>query len=325
MSDLSYQPKTYRKDGGDTFVVAAGGQILVEPGGSVMGGNPYGGADYWVDGNVLATGDGSLNDPYLTLKEAITASNISIGDDSGYRWWARRNRIFVCGDQEIDEDLTTFPEKCDVIGFGFDLEPMPRIIGHHIIAAQPTGKAYGTRFINCGFMNDDAGEHFHFLSDHMCVEFHGCILWPLVTGSTHCIRLATSNRGFKFINSKIMVVAGGGANAIYAEAIKVEGTSQMDMEIRGSFIHGTEGIHIVASSGGYNSFIDSNIIRATDLTINDLGDEAIITRNMLISDAVAASTGAGAIVGNTSRAAGNRITCSDHLNAPWPLEGTLAG
>ena len=321
MSDATYQPKTYRKDGGDTYVIAKGGQILVEAGGIITGGNPYGAADYFVDGNVSATGDGTLNDPYLTLKEAITASNTSIGLTAN-RWWARRNRIFVCGDQEIDEDLTVFPEKCDVIGFGFDLEPMPRIIGHHIIAAQPTGKAYGTRFINCGFMNDDAGEHFHFLSDHMCVEFHGCILWPLVTGSTHCIRLASSNRGFKFINSKIMVVAGGGANAIYAEAIKVEGTSQMDMEIRGSYVHGTEGIHIVASSGGYNSIIDNNIIRATDLTINDLGDEAVVTNNMLFTDADPTATLTGAIVANDAISSNNRVSSSTggERNAPYPPE-----
>lgn len=32
---MSYQPKTYRKDGGDTFVVASGGEVLVESGGSI--------------------------------------------------------------------------------------------------------------------------------------------------------------------------------------------------------------------------------------------------------------------------------------------------
>lgn len=32
---MSYEPKTYRKDGGDTFVVASGGKIEIESGGTI--------------------------------------------------------------------------------------------------------------------------------------------------------------------------------------------------------------------------------------------------------------------------------------------------
>lgn len=294
--------------------------------GSGPGQNPYGGQDYIVDGNKVTNGpDGkTFNKAYNTLSTAITASNTSILADKN-RWWARRNRIFVCGDQEITEDLTVFPEKCDVIGFGFDLEAMPRITGHHIIAAQPTGKAYGTRFINCGFMNDDAGEHFHFLSDHMGIEFHGCIFWPLVTGSTHCIRLASSNRGFKMINSKIMTVAGGGGAAIYAEGIKVEGTSQMDMDIKGNRIHATEGIHIIAGTGGYNSYIEDNTIRATALTINDVAGLGVITNNRLITAAEDGDAGVGGIVCNDLLAAGNKITFgTGGINVDYPVVVAIA-
>ena len=35
MSDETYQPKTYRKDGGDTIVVASGGKVDVEAGGAL--------------------------------------------------------------------------------------------------------------------------------------------------------------------------------------------------------------------------------------------------------------------------------------------------
>ena len=35
MADDSYQPKTYRRQGGDEFVVASGGTITVESGGAV--------------------------------------------------------------------------------------------------------------------------------------------------------------------------------------------------------------------------------------------------------------------------------------------------
>ena len=37
MPDQSYGPKVYKKDGGDTLVVASGGQIVVEPGGVFAG------------------------------------------------------------------------------------------------------------------------------------------------------------------------------------------------------------------------------------------------------------------------------------------------
>jgi len=37
MPNSSYQPKTYRKQGGDEFVVADGGKIVVEAGGTIVG------------------------------------------------------------------------------------------------------------------------------------------------------------------------------------------------------------------------------------------------------------------------------------------------
>lgn len=39
MPDSSYQPRTYRKQGDDEFVVAAGGKIVIEPGGAIVGGD----------------------------------------------------------------------------------------------------------------------------------------------------------------------------------------------------------------------------------------------------------------------------------------------
>ncbi len=37
MADTTYQPKIYKKDGGDTLVVASGGTISIEAGGSLTG------------------------------------------------------------------------------------------------------------------------------------------------------------------------------------------------------------------------------------------------------------------------------------------------
>lgn len=37
MADATYTPKTYRKQGGDEFVVASGGKIKIETGGAIVG------------------------------------------------------------------------------------------------------------------------------------------------------------------------------------------------------------------------------------------------------------------------------------------------
>jgi len=308
MTDETYQTKVYKDSGGDRQVIAAGGIMRMEPGSMIQYANPTGAADYYVDGNVSATGSGTIDSPFLTLAEAITASNTSIVLTAN-RWWARRNRIFVMGDQEIDEDLTIFPEKCDVIGLGYDVEAMPRIIGNHTIAAIATGKARGTRFFNCGFMEDAGGELLHLTTDHMAVEFYGCLFWPKVTGSTHCIRLADDNRAFKMIGCRIMEHAGAPGTGIFAECIKVEGTGQHDMVIKDNYMYGTEGIHIVASTGGYNGVIDNNLIRATVLTVNDASDLWIVSNNSLIT-AADANTITAAIVCNEDLAVNNTITHS---------------
>jgi len=59
--------------------------------------------NYYVDGNVSATGDGSEEYPFSTLAEASAASHAAIAL-SASRHWARRNAIWVCGDA-LTEDL----------------------------------------------------------------------------------------------------------------------------------------------------------------------------------------------------------------------------
>ena len=285
-----------------------------------VSGNPWGAQDYFVDGNRSTTsGDGkSWETAFQSLSEAITASNITIVA-SANRWWARRNRIFACGDQELTEDLTIFPEKCDVIGVGYDVEPQPRITGTHILAAVATGKARGTRFFNCGFMNNAAGPTIHLKTDEMGVEFHYCNFWPLVTGSTHCILLADDNRAFKMTNCRIMEHAGAPGTGIFAECIKISGTGQHDMLISNNYMYGTEGIEIEAGTGGYNTIIEYNLIRATLLTIKDTAGLAIVRGNHLIT-AADANTITAAITCTADLAVDNVITHSGtDLAESFPL------
>jgi hypothetical protein len=291
-------------------------------GGGIPAGSEIGAADYYVDGNVAFTGDGSLNYPFSTLSEAIAASNTSIGLRDN-RWWARRNRIFAMGDHELTEDLTIFPEKCDIIGVGYDVEPGPTLTGHHTIAAVATGMARSTRWYNFRFQNDDAGECIHLPTLSPAVEFHGCTFEPLATGSTHAVRLADDNRGFKMIGSRILVsVAGAPAAGIFAEGIKVEGNGQHDMIIANNYIHATEGIHIVAGTAGYNGIIDNNRIRATALTINDASGLFAVTNNNLHTAAIAnVAAGALGIVCEILYASGNKLTGANTgaENADYPF------
>jgi len=284
--------------------------------------NPTGAKDYYVDGNVGTSKSGDdWENPLDTLAEAIALSNTSIGLTAN-RWWARRNRIFILGDQEFAEDLVVFPEKCDIIGLGFDIEAMPRIEGEHVIEALATGKAYGTRFFNVGFMAGGTNVTIHLTTDHMGVEFWGCKFWPNIAGSTHCIRLADNNRGFKLMNSQIYMHPGAPGTGIFAEAIKIEGVGQIDMIIKGNYIHGTEGIHTVTAAGCYNGLIQDNVIYATALTINDVSDKMTCTDNKLFTEADPTAALTGAIVANDAISANNRVssTAGTERNAPYPPE-----
>ena len=74
MADTTYMPKTYRKDGGDTFVVADGGKIEVESGGALTIG------DTTVDESTLAmTG---LTASAAELNEQVLTMDIATGSGS---------------------------------------------------------------------------------------------------------------------------------------------------------------------------------------------------------------------------------------------------
>ena len=68
MADTTYMPKTYRKDGGDTFVVADGGKIEVESGGALTIG------DTTVDESTLAMTDLTATAAELNKSASIAAA-----------------------------------------------------------------------------------------------------------------------------------------------------------------------------------------------------------------------------------------------------------
>ena len=277
--DGTYQPKVYRKQGGDMLVIAAGGSILAEPGGSIMAGNPTGAADYFVDLNVSATGSGSMQDPFATIKEAITASNASIGLAAN-QWWARRNRIFVMGDG-IDEDLTVLPEKCDIIGVGSDLLPYPRVIGHHAIAAAKVA----CRLINMGWQADGTADLFVIPAGCHGFQVLGGMAQPSAAGNTKAFEI-TDSALVRILGLEIYQNPAAYATGIFGHGISIEGTaSNHQTVIDGCWINATIGVGVVASAPAYDSRISNCMIHSTILTIDDDSDKSHVINNRLISDA----------------------------------------
>ncbi len=181
--------KFYNKIDGNTILdITKGGTIFP---------NPTGAMDYFVDGNVSATGSGTIGSPFSTLAEAITASNTSIALTAN-RWWARRNRIFCIGDT-LTEDLTVLPTKCDVIGLGsYDGFSQCGIYGHHSSSTE----AYGTRFFNI----------------HFRAKAHASAIFTLAG--------ASSNSGVEFYNNTFDATLGTVTSAILSTAmpfLKVKG------------------------------------------------------------------------------------------------------
>lgn len=259
---------------------------------------------YYVDLNVAASGAGSPDHPFATVAEAITASNTSIGLSSN-RWWARRNRIFVCGDG-IDEDLTVLPEKCDIIGCGSDLVPYPRIIGHHTIAAAKVG----VRFINMGFQADGTGDLFVIPAGCHGLQFLGGHMQPSAAGNTKALEI-TDSALVRIEGVEIYQNPAAYGTGIFTVGIAIEGVaSNHQTVIKGCYINATEGIDVVASAPAYDSRIENCIIHAVLLTIDDNSDQFHVINNRLITDADIDSDPATGIDCKEEYASGNIITGS---------------
>ena len=297
-------------------ILSVGGRRASRPISDFLMVNDYQGpkaGTYYVDLNVAATGSGSPDHPFSTIAEAITASNASIGLAAN-RWWARRNKIFVCGDG-IEEDLTVLPEKCDIIGCGSDLVPYPRVIGAHAIAVAKVG----CRFINMGFQATGTGDLF--------VIPAGCHGFQMLGGMIQA-SAAGNTKALEITNSALVIIQGveihqnpaAYATGIFAVGIAIEGTaSNHQTLIDQCFIEATEGIDVVASAPAYGSRIRKCTIKATALTIDENSDVVIIEDNNLITAANGNTNCEGAIDANAALAIGNKITSANTANCPYPI------
>jgi len=268
--------------------------------------NPTGAQDYWVDGNVSATGSGDvITSPYKTLAEAIAASDISIALTAN-RWGARRNRIFVMGDR-LTEDLVKFPTKCDVIGAGSldGVAGKVGLSGNHV----PIGESYGTRFFNIQFEPAAASDLIVVTSVASGMEFHACNF----IGTFGAV---TAPSAIDVTGSELMRIIGcefqGGFSANYIDigAGIVNGMRILDNIMSGG---AKDGIMVTGTatitSFGSRGVIAGNKIQCTNITL-DVNATSVfnVFDNYLMTPAAFGGT---SHVIDLTYACNNRLTAND--------------
>lgn len=282
----------------------------------VPGPNPSGGLDYFVDLNTNnATKDGlSWDTACATIASAITKSNTSIGLTAN-RWWARRNRIFVLGD-EITESLTVLPEKCDIIGLGSDLYPFPRVIGAHTIALAKVA----CRFINMGFQASGTGDMFVAPAGCHGLSFLGCTATPSAAGNTKAFEI-TNCAHVRFEGNRILSGAGVAATSLFALGIGIEGTTSIhDLQMSENRIFATAGVAIAA--GDLNgSFVERNYVRTlgSGKAFVDSSNEVCFVDNRIVT-AIADLAVASSCTWNEALAIGNLINTASARSAEIPIK-----
>lgn len=309
---MTYVPKVYRDQGGNRQVIAAGGSMIMQPGSFIQWANPTGAADYFVDGNVSATGAGTMQSPFSTLAEAIAASDTSIGLTAN-RWWARRNRIFVMGDT-LTEDLVKFPTKCDVIGLGsYDANTMPGLYGHHA----PVGESYGTRFFNIHFRAKAHASPVITLTDEtgglqiLSSLFDGTLgtmTSAILATASPFLRVVDCDFVGTFVTSYISFGAGE------AGRTQILGNRMLGTAAKGIVVPGT-------TTASWVPLIQDNTIMATGKPVEDAASIFSVINNRLITDINIGTTTDGYSF-DLSMACGNILTGLNGVAATIPFAVT---
>jgi len=305
------------KNGNEVFTIGPGGAQFP---------NPTGAQDYFVDLNASsastagamathdATVDGlSWSSAFQLISSAITASNTSIGLTAN-RWWARRNRIFVCGDG-IAEDLTVLPEKTDIIGVGSDLYPFPRVTGVHTIAVAKVG----VRFINMGFQATGTGDLFIIPAACHGLSFIGCTFTAASGANTKALEI-TDCAHVRVIGCDFLTAAGG-SSGIFARGVSLEGTASIhDFVATDNRMTCSNSGFVLANGALTNSLVARNVIYqiGADVAIVDSSSKCMFVDNRIISNQ-ATQAAASMVTWNAKLAVNNICTNDTARNAPLPL------
>jgi len=267
---------------------------------------------YFVDGNVSATGNGTIDHPYKTLAEAIAASDAAMAL-SANRWWARRNRIYCCGDT-LTEDLVKFPTKCDVIGVGsYHGNTQCGLSGHH----KPVGESFGTRFFNMHFLAKAVAEPVFTLTNETSgLQLHGCT----IDGT-----LGTMTIGIQATASPFLVVNDCDFVGTFVTSYITFGAGEAGRtRILNNRMLGTAAKGIVApaqTTAPWMPLIQGNTIMATGKPIEDAASIFFVVNNRLMTDIDITTTTAGYTF-DLSKACGNILTGLNGVAATVPFAVT---
>jgi len=274
------------------------------------------GSRYFVDNNYGNDAwDGlSWDKPFKTLAYALSVSHADIARGSDR--WARRNSIYISGDDFV-EDLTAFAQKTDIVGMGSsDSYPMPCIRGNHApVSTTDAGRFMGCRFYNVRFRPTASGDLVTLDSTSgPGIEFRGCIFDAHYNAFTAPSAIDTTACGY------VKVIGCDFLGAFSASVIDIGAGTVNGMRIQNNTMLGgaVAGILVTDTTTVDQSrlgLIDGNRIYTVGCTINDGNDDTfIITNNMLMSDA---ATGTDSLNVDTRWCAGNIITDATK-SGPWP-------
>ena len=279
--------------------ISAGG--IMEPfSAGTKGGAP---SVFYVDGNVVSSGNGlSWLSAAKTLAEGLAMAHAYMST-SGNRAWAQRATVYCCADN-FTEDLVILAEKSDIIAVGSASGYTSCYLdGNHVPV---TTNCWGTRWFNWNFGSSTAGIFWTLTSVSGGIEFHNCTFSS--RGPAHTIAIQATALGSMKVYGCTWEAASTGFSTA---AIDILAGDAAQTIIRDSYIAGAIGIRVNASTTttAGNIVVDNNTIRCTTLALDDNADVAVLTRNMILSDADNDTIG-NIIDGDATLHCGNIVTGS---------------
>jgi len=265
---------------------------------------------FYVDGNkVNDGGDGkSWASAYKLLATGLAAAHTDIGR-SADRQWAGRNTVYVKGDA-IEEDLTKFAEKTDVIGVGStNQHTHTRIDGTHVLEATTEDTYHGCRFINIEFYGSSVASIVTIPADQNGIQFIGC-KFSAVDGATFGIT-ATQSHDMRIVDCVFDPNTSGVGFA--TAAIKIAAGSVTNFLLQNCRIHsGGIGLDFDPTDAqAINCWAIDNVMHTVGIGIDSENDEEdnglLVVGNRMITD-VDTSTVTNGYDFNLARAVANIIT-----------------
>lgn len=314
---MAHWASALRKEALDNATIRLNAQGKVSAGGIMepFSAGTKGGAPsvFYVDGNVVSSGNGlSWLSAVKTLAEALVMAHAYMST-SGNRAWAQRATVYACGDA-LEEDLTKFAEKSDIIGVGTtNQHTHTRIDGTHVLEATSSDTYHGCQWFNFEFYGAAAGIIVDIPVGQNGQGFHGC-KFSAVDGATIGLRAVQSHdmrivdcwfdpntSGTGFATAAIQINAGSVTNFLLQDCRIYSGAIGLDFNPTGAT--------------AINCWAIGNVMRTVGMGIDSESDNAtslIVVNNRFIT-LIDTDTPANGYDFNGEQSSGNLLTGSGTL------------